>query len=386
MSKSIQYEYQRIVVESVANDYKDNYDALRFGPVSSAHNPTPAPPGSVVSRIKSATRRVLSHAKWGLINALKEPSRRRALIEKANKFIEPNIDNFQWLYTKLADDQSRQLLVKLLAYRALGHRHVKLPLSTPEFWKARSQQQELRVGEEAIETGFLGWKAYRTNLRSIGFPFEIFVPSIQEQFLLAQYRAELQGGAIDVEAGDVVIDAGGCYGDSALYFSHKAGPDGHVYSVEFLPESLNIFEKNLAINPDYSRRITIIRQPLWNKSDLDLFIEGNGPATRVLERSSDPNSARVRTVSIDDLVIRESLNKLDFIKMDIEGAEIEALKGAQQAITRFRPKLAISVYHRLSDFWDIPRFIEHLGLGYRFYLRHFTVHQEETVLFAEAPR
>ena len=68
--------------------------------------------------------------------------------------------------------------------------------------------------------------------------------------------------------------------------------------------------------------------------------------------------------------------------MDIEGAEIAALKGAEAALRRFRPKLAISVYHRLSDFWQIPRYLESLGLGYKFHLRHFTTHVEETVLFA----
>ena len=73
---------------------------------------------------------------------------------------------------------------------------------------------------------------------------------------------------------------------------------------------------------------------------------------------------------------------VDFIKMDIEGAESEALEGAKQTIRAFHPKLAISVYHKLDDFWTIPKYIDQLGMGYRFYLRHFTIHREETVLFA----
>lgn len=95
---------------------------------------------------------------------------------------------------------------------------------------------------------------------------------------------------------------------------------------------------------------------------------------------------KIRTLSIDGLVEREQLKRLDFIKMDIEGAELAALKGAEQSIRRFRPKLAISVYHQLQDFWEIPQWIDSLGLGYRFHLRHFTIHQEETVLFAQAVR
>jgi hypothetical protein len=55
-------------------------------------------------------------------------------------------------------------------------------------------------------------------------------------------------------------------------------------------------------------------------------------------------------------------------------------------LRRFRPKLAVCVYHNLEDFWAIPRYLDGLGLGYRFYLRHFTIHPEETVLFAHAKK
>ena len=80
----------------------------------------------------------------------------------------------------------------------------------------------------------------------------------------------------------------------------------------------------------------------------------------------------------------QGLDRLDFIKMDIEGAEIEALKGAEASIRHFKPKLAICLYHRLSDFHDIPRLLSNLDLGYVFHIRHFTVHAEETMLFATA--
>lgn len=58
--------------------------------------------------------------------------------------------------------------------------------------------------------------------------------------------------------------------------------------------------------------------------------------------------------------------------------------GAEESIRKHRPDLAISVYHRLRDFWEIPAWINQLDLSYAFYLGHFTVHMEETVLFARA--
>ena len=70
--------------------------------------------------------------------------------------------------------------------------------------------------------------------------------------------------------------------------------------------------------------------------------------------------------------------------MDLEGAELPSLRGATQTIQRYKPKLAISVYHSLSDLFEIPEFLDSLGVGYCYYLRHYTIHTEETVLFAEA--
>ena len=74
---------------------------------------------------------------------------------------------------------------------------------------------------------------------------------------------------------------------------------------------------------------------------------------------------------------------MDFIKLDIEAAEMSALRGAERTLRRFRPRLAISVYHKEEDLIDIPQFIAALDLGYRLYLDHFTIHAEETILFAE---
>ncbi|MBC7511992.1 MAG: FkbM family methyltransferase, partial [Ferruginibacter sp.] len=90
------------------------------------------------------------------------------------------------------------------------------------------------------------------------------------------------------------------------------------------------------------------------------------------------------TVSIDDFVRLNKIEKVDFIKMDIEGAEPLALKGSIETIKRFRPKLAIATYHSMKDFVNIPDWILHLDLGYEIYIDHFTIHSEETICFAKA--
>src|SRR5207245_758853 len=89
--------------------------------------------------------------------------------------------------------------------------------------------------------------------------------------------------------------------------------------------------------------------------------------------------------SIDSMVDSGEIERVDFIKMDIEGSELAALKGAARSIARFKPKLAISIYHQPEDFVNIPTFINSLDLGYRMYIEHYTIHHEETVLYADVP-
>jgi FkbM family methyltransferase len=199
-----------------------------------------------------------------------------------------------------------------------------------------------------------------------------------------QYRCETADGPIECAEGDVAIDAGGCYGDTALYLAHKAGLNGKVASFEFLPANVSIFRRNMDLNPHLASRIRFYENPVYSQSDEELFVIGNGPGTRVVTESRDPSALKVKTLKIDDLVARGDLPRIDFIKMDIEGAELEALKGSECVLRQFKPKMAITVYHSFKDFWIIPRFLHSLGLNYRFYLRHFTTHAEETVLFAVA--
>ena len=87
-------------------------------------------------------------------------------------------------------------------------------------------------------------------------------------------------------------------------------------------------------------------------------------------------------IPTSDVFRKPSFPKVDFTKIDIEGAELAALNGAEKSIRRFKPDMAITVYHSLEDFWQIPQYLDSLNLGYVFYLRHFTIHAEETVLFA----
>jgi FkbM family methyltransferase len=198
-------------------------------------------------------------------------------------------------------------------------------------------------------------------------------------YMMEQYANKALN--IRVKEGDVVLDCGGCWGDTALYFASLAGPRGQIISFEFLPENLQVFTKNLELNPQIASSIEIVTKPVWNSSGVSMNFSSSGPASRVTPGAASNSHV---SVSIDDELRKRNLEHLDFIKMDIEGSEFEALQGAIETLRRYKPDLALCVYHSREDFTRLARFVYELNLGYRFALGHFTFHAEETVLYASA--
>jgi FkbM family methyltransferase len=362
-------DYTKTITEAIGTDYSDNYDVDRFG-TCKCRKLEP----------KTLVRRFL--LKLGMVSTKSAQNTIYAGLE----FIKPYLSDLEWLYKTLADEESRSWLVSLTAYRCFGYRKIKLPTNIPDFWKAKDLALQIPRGAEEIDPQFLGWKLHERSLELFGYPIRMFCGegACYTTFVHEQYRCETVDGAIECEEGDIAVDAGGCYGDTALYLAHKSGSTGKVASFEFLPVNVSIFRRNMALNPGLASRVRLYENPVWSVSGDRLYFNGNGPGTNVGPVAKTPDAAEIKTLRIDDLVVRGDYPRIDFIKMDIEGAELEALKGSEAVLRRFRPKLAITVYHDFKDFWEIPKFLDRLGLGYRFYLRHFTIHAEETVLFAVA--
>jgi len=360
------------LTRSVTNCYgSDNWDSERFGPYKSTLK------SSLLSKL----------------NALF--AGRLAIVPLTNahpldweKF-ERSFDGLSALYELLEDEPSKSTLVQLIAYRLLGPRKVKLPVNNASYWSNRQQVQRLVKSRDGIQVGMPKAVLSHVTLEEIGYPIEIYYTpgGVVSTFMLKQYEYGKTVPAIKVQDSDYVIDAGGGWGDTALYFAHAAGAQGRVFTFEFTPENLEIFNRNLNMNPDLATRIELDQRALWDVSGKVFDYTSHGPGTSLDNNRHHDNpgeSLQVTTVSIDDLVKEKNLAKVDFIKMDIEGAELNALKGAEQTIRTFKPRLAISLYHKENDLTEIPEYLNALGVGYKFFLDHFTIHNEETVLFARA--
>ena len=110
---------------------------------------------------------------------------------------------------------------------------------------------------------------------------------------------------------------------------------------------------------------------------MHVYDKGSGSTIR-----GDVSGELVELTSIDAFIQQNHINSVEFIKMDIEGAERDALIGAKNIIINDKPKLAISLYHKYDDFYEIPNLILSFRPDYKLYIRHASEQLWETVLFA----
>ena len=351
------------IFNNLSNIYStENYDSDRFGKIS------------LRKKIKNSVLRTFNKNNICMFKA----SNLKTFTDKIEW-----IEKVSYLYVLLEDEYSKKLLVKLVVFRLLGNTRVKLPTNTKEFWDTRKMSKELICSKETLDSGFKNWRLNYFDLNKIGRNIKLYARGVNSIFMLKQYEYHNTSASVKAEKGDEVIDAGGCWGDTALYFAEIVGEKGAVHSFEFCESNLNVFYKNLELNPVLSPRIRIVKNALYNISGELMNYKETGPGTH-FEINNKKAIKQVETITVDDYVEKNKINRIDFIKMDIEGAELYALQGAERSIKRYLPKLAISLYHKPEDFYLIPEYLHSLELGYHFYLGHYTIHKEETVLFAKS--
>lgn len=122
-------------------------------------------------------------------------------------------------------------------------------------------------------------------------------------------------------------------------------------------------------------RIELYNAGLWSEDTTLYFAEMGNGASRI---SDTETGTSIKTVAVDNCVS----DPVTFIKMDIEGSELEALKGCRETIKKYRPRLAICVYHKKEDLIEIPSYIKELVPEYKLYIRHYSNDAGETVLYA----
>ena len=132
------------------------------------------------------------------------------------------------------------------------------------------------------------------------------------------------------------------------------------------------------------KNVEICDYGLWDCKDTLKISNNTSGSSVVLEYNPAMEYSECKLISIDEFIVENNVQKIDFIKMDIEGAELNALKGAKQTIINNKPKMALSVYHCPEHLYSLMLYINDLNLGYKFYLGHHRTYLYETVLYCVA--
>lgn len=229
-------------------------------------------------------------------------------IEKKVESFSSHVEDYVWLYQKLKDYRSKKLLLAII-----------------KNW----YQYDFQTLKETIETMFFDY-------------FDLDIVKCDEN--------------------EVVVDLGAYIGDTVYQYLDTYGSDCYkkIYCYEITEETFEYLNNNLKNYPN----IECFRKAVSDSSGKMYLKESReGASANTLKEEGD---IFVEVVTIDE-DIKEPVT---LIKMDIEGFEQKALLGCKKKIQQNHPKLLISVYHNHEDIWKIPKMIEEIEPGYRFYLRN----------------
>jgi FkbM family methyltransferase len=221
------------------------------------------------------------------------------------------------------------------------------------FWRGRlrsQKRQSMAARMTLLETDDQGLELWATPLGPLWIPagggLDIVLAELEDGVYSSPSRQ------VCVRPGDIVVDCGahvGAFCRQAL----RAGAE-HVVAIEITPTTRVCLERNLAeeIREGKARvvtdgvwyRATVLELSLGEQSLANTVVEERN---RVMVRNA-PATISVNVTTLDTLLTTLGLPRVDFIKMDIEGAERQALRGAHDTLQRCRPRMAIAAYH-LSD-------------------------------------
>lgn len=193
--------------------------------------------------------------------------------------------------------------------------------------------------------------------------------------LAGVYRKEqyFQKGVIELSDREVFVDGGAYTGDTLLTFLRLAGGRCERCCA-FEPEAAAAARLKATVEKRGLRNVTVHNKGLWSAPATLPFAVWHGTSASAVSGAGE--------VSVEADTVDRAAPDATFIKLDIEGAELEALKGAAETIKRNRPALAVCVYHKPGDLFEIPLYIRSLVPEYRLYLRQHQPVACETVLYA----
>jgi FkbM family methyltransferase len=183
-------------------------------------------------------------------------------------------------------------------------------------------------------------------------------------YILAEQEMRIYGSALrGVRKGDVILDCGANLG----LFTRTALASGAalVVAIEPAPVTLECLRRNMAAEIAQGR-VVVYPKGVWDHDDvLKMYVDQTNAGSNSFLLDQNRPYVRLPVTTIDNIVAELKVTKVDFIKMDIEGSEKWALRGAHDTLLRYMPRMAISTEHLADDAVAIPALVHSLDPRYR---------------------
>jgi len=242
--------------------------------------------------------------------------------------------------------------VKLIYYRFMVNKNIKF-----DFYKSS------------------GYIIYRSDIKNMVIYTNEALYTVAEEF---QFYCQFY----KVKKGDYIIDAGANCGHLSVFYSKLVGVNGKVFAFE--PDKYNIsrIEKNFTLNKELNN-VQIFEKLLWHKNELIDFCEAGTVGSSIHWISDSSLLVKKEAITLDSWAKDLQIEKIDFIKMDIEGAEIEALIGSVEIIKKFKPNFAIASYHFVDNeqtYIKLEMFFKNIN----YYYKTVKFNNSEIITFAKS--
>ena len=289
-------------------------------------------------------------------------------IESEDNFIKALIEgeNFNIFYYMLKDDISKKNFKKATIYRYMLAFY-------PEAFGNIKNSMHLVFKYSIVNIFYWIFKRILFIIQRFKYPLEIEVFITFYIFGLKQYNIK---NIFEVKNDAVVFDIGAFKGDTAYFFSKKCSNKARIYAFEPDDYAFQILEK---IKEKYKLNNVITKNILLSNAEKEIDF---------ISRIGNTPTIKKNAITIDKFVEENNFEKIDYIKMDVEGAERNILEGSIKTIKKFKPFLAIAIYHGgklfMEDFYNIPIFIKNvINEDYEYYIRTFSPWGGETILFCK---
>lgn len=299
---------------------------------------------------------------------------RKSIVAKVDYDFRVLMQHIKYSTEQTLVEESKTCLNRIREYSENVYKRVLLAYNTfPEYWgRINPDEGILELIEDRMHQLKVHWEDFCWLYKELGdyrskkvlygilrcwitFEFDI-KNEIRENNFPDYYDYDL----ISCSRDEVFVDLGAYTGDSATAFIDSYGHYKRIYCYEITPATVDELRENLKNHEQVE-----IRNAGVGKEKGVMYLDEPDQVDSA-HRLNQNSGYEIEVVTLDE----DIEEKVTFIKMDIEGAELDAIEGAQRHIREEHPKMAVCTYHNNSHIWEIPRKLKEYNPDYRLYMRH----------------